>query len=122
MSITAYQVTGLTNKITATSASSEISITPTEAGFSFGGQSGPMFLKISNGGTNEVIFFATSTAPTTALIPTGEGANAGSCAVLPYEEVIVQVTPDNTVPATIYVAAVAANSTAVFVTPVMPIR
>jgi len=122
MTTTSYQVTGLTSKITATAVSSEISITPTEAGLSFGGEPGPVFLKIANGGTSEVIFFTTSTATTTASIPTGENASAGSCPVLPYEEIIVQVTADNTRPATIYVAAVAANSTAVFVTPVALIR
>jgi hypothetical protein len=118
MSITAYQVTGLTHKITATSTSSEINITPTEAGFSFSGESGPNYLKITNGSETENIYFSTGLTSQTAVIPTGDGASAGSCVIPAYAEVIVQVTNPASSPATIYVAAVAGNSSPVFVTPV----
>ena len=118
MAIQSYQVTGLTHKVTATSSSSSINITPTEAGTSFSGAGGPYFLKITNGSASENIYFATGTANLTATIPTGEGANAGSCVIPAYAEVIVQVAASSTIPATIYVAAVAANSSPVFITPV----
>jgi hypothetical protein len=114
-----YQVTGLTHLITATDTSSEINITPTEAGFSFTGDNGPHFLKITNGSATENIYFSTGLTSQTATIPTGEGANAGSCVIPAYAEVIVQVTNPADSPATVYVAAVAANSSPVFVTPVV---
>jgi hypothetical protein len=114
----AYQVTGLTHKVTATSTSSSINITPTEAGTTFTGAGGPYFLKITNGSASENIYFSTGLANVTATIPTGEGANAGSCVIPAYAEVIVQVENTNDVPATIFVAAVAANSSPVFITPV----
>ena len=113
-----YQVTGLTHLVTATSTSSSINITPTEAGTTFTGTSGPFFLKITNGSASENIYFSTGLANLTATIPTGEGANAGSCVIPAYAEVIVQVENTNSTPATIYVAAVAANSSPVFITPV----
>ena len=116
--INAYQVTGLTHKITATSSSSSINITPTEAGTSFSGAGGPYYLKITNGSASENIYFATSTSNISATIPTGEGANAGSCVIPAYAEVIVQVNQNTTTPATIYVAAIAASSSPVFITPV----
>jgi hypothetical protein len=119
--INAYQVTGLTHKITATSSSSEINITPTEAGFSFSGKSGPFFLKITNGSSSENIYFSTGLTSQTATIPTGDGASAGSCVIPAYAEVIVQVENPNDSPATIYVAAIAAASSPVFITPVIPI-
>lgn len=115
----AYQVTGLTHLVTATSASSSISITPTEAGFSFSGHNGPAYLKITNGSASENIYFATGTANLSATIPTGDGANAGSCVIPAYAEVIVQVAPDLGTPSTIYVAAIAASSSPVFITPVV---
>jgi hypothetical protein len=114
----AYQVTGPTHKVTATSSSSSINITPTEAGTSFSGAGGPYFLKITNGSATENIYFATGTANLTATIPTGEGANAGSCVIPAYAEVIVQVNQNTTTPATIYVAAIAASSSPVYITPV----
>jgi len=119
--INAYQVTGLTHKITATSSSSEINITPTEAGFSFAGKSGPFFLKITNGSSSENIYFSTGLTTQTAVIPTGDGALAGSCVIPAYAEVIVQVENPNDSPQTIYVAAIAASSSPVFITPVTPI-
>jgi hypothetical protein len=118
MAIQAYQVTGLTHKITATATSSEINITPTEAGTSFSGARGPIYLKITNGSSSDNIYFSTGLTTQTAVIPTGDGASAGSCVIPAYAEVIVQVAGTNTAPATIYVAAVAANSSPVFVTPV----
>jgi hypothetical protein len=118
MAINAYQVTGLTHLVTATSTSSSINITPTEAGTSFSGAGGPYFLKITNGSASENIYFATSTSNVTAVIPTGEGASAGSCVIPAYAEVIVQVNQNTTTPATIYVAAIAANSSPVYITPV----
>ncbi len=118
MAIQAYQVTGLTHLVSANSTSSSINITPTEAGFGFGGQPGPYFLKITNGSASENIYFATGTANLTATIPTGEGANAGSCVIPAYAEVIVQVAATPSTPVTIYVAAVAANASPVFITPV----
>ena len=63
-------------------------------------------------------YFSTGTTSQTAVIPTGEGANAGSCVIPAYAEVIVQVNQNTTTPATIYIAAVAASSSPVFVTPV----
>jgi hypothetical protein len=121
MAITSYQVTGLTHKITATSSSSEINITPTEAGFAFGGQPGPYFLKITNGSSSENVYFSTGTTTQTAVIPTGDGASAGSCVIPAYAEVIVQVAANPSTPTTIYVAAIAASSSPVFITPVIPI-
>ena len=116
----AYQVTGLTHKVTATSSSSEISITPGEAGFGFNGQPGPLFLKITNGSADQNIYFSTGTTSQTATIPTGDGANAGSCCVPAYAEVIVQVGDGPSLPPqTIYVACVAASSSPVYITPVL---
>jgi len=114
----AYQVTGLTHKITATSTSSEINITPTEAGANFAGQGGPYYLKITNGSATENIYFVTGTTSQTATIPTGDGVLAGSTPIPAYGEVIVQVNNNTTPPATIYVAAIAASSSPVFITPV----
>ena len=120
--LTPYQVTGLTHKVTATAVSSEINITPTEAGFSFAGQTGPIYLKITNGSADQNVYFSTGTTSQTAVIPTGDGANAGSCVIPAYAEVIVQVAQGNGIPpATIYVAAVAASSSPVFITPVVPL-
>lgn len=118
MAIQAYQVTGLTHKITATATSSEISITPSEAGFSFSGQRGPTYLKITNGSATDNIYFSTGLTSQTAVIPTGDGASAGSCVIPAYAEVIVTVTNPGNSPSTIYVAAIASNSSPVFVTPV----
>ena len=115
----AYQVTGLTHKVTATSSSSEINITPTEAGFNFAGQRGPRYLKITNGSADQNIYFSTGTTSQTAVIPTGDGASAGSCVVPAYAEVIVQVTSPSSTPATIYVACIAASSAPVYITPVV---
>lgn len=114
----AYQVTGPTHLVTATSSSSEITITPTEAGFSFAGQGGPVFLKIANGSVSENVYFQTGLTTQTAIIPTGDGANAGSCVIPAYAEVIVQVAAQSNTPATIYVACVAASSSPVYITPV----
>jgi hypothetical protein len=119
MSINAYQVTGSTVLVTATSTSSEISITPAEAGFNFAGQRGPIFFKITNGSNSENIYFATGTTSQTAVIPTGDGASAGSCVIPAYAEVIVQV--QCTCGNTVYVACVAASSSPVYITPVTPI-
>jgi len=116
--INGYQVTGLTHLVTATSSSSSINVTPTEAGTSFSGTGGPYYLKITNGSSSENIYFATGTANLSATIPTGDGANAGSCVVPAYAEVIIQVAATSDTPATIYVAAIAANSSPVFITPV----
>lgn len=118
MAIQAYQVTGLTHKVTATASSSEINITPTEAGRNFAGQGGPIYLKIANGSSSENVYFSTGLTSQTAVIPTGEGANAGSCVIPAYAEVIVQVANTSTTPATIYVAAIAASSSPVYITPV----
>ena len=118
MAIQSYQVTGLTHLVTATSSSSSINVTPTEAGTSFSGAGGPYFLKITNGSSTENIYFATGTANLTATIPTGDGANAGSCVIPAYAEVIVQVASQSTTPTTIYVASIAANSSPVYITPV----
>jgi len=115
----AYQVTGLTHAVTATSSSSSINVTPTEAGTSFSGAGGPYFLKITNGSSTENIYFATGTANLTAKIPTGDGANRGSCVVPAYAEVIVQVAAQSDTPVTIYVASIAANSSPVYITPVV---
>jgi hypothetical protein len=116
----AYQVCGLTHKVTATSTSSEIEITPTEAGWSFSGQSGPLFFKITNGSSSENIYFVTGTTSQTAVIPTGDGVLAGSTPIPAYGEVIVQVAPDQGTPSsTVYVACVAASSSPVFITPVV---
>lgn len=116
-----YQVTGLTHLITATSTSSEINITPTEAGVNFAGQGGPYFLKITNGSSSENIYFATGTTSQTAIIPTGDGVLAGSTPIPAYGEVIVQVNNNTTSPATIYVAAIASSSSPVYITPVTPV-
>ena len=117
--INAYQVTGLTHKVTATSTSTQIDITPTEAGFSFAGQRGPRFLKITNGSADQNIYFSTGTTSQTAVIPTGDGADAGSCVIPAYAEIIVQVTSPSAYPTTIYVACVAAASSPVYITPVI---
>ena len=118
MTVQAYQVTGLTHKVTATAVSSEINVTPTEAGFNFAGQGGPVFLKITNGSVSENVYFQTGLTTQTAVIPTGDGANAGSCVIPAYAEVIVQVAAQSNTPATVYVACVAAASSPVFITPV----
>jgi hypothetical protein len=113
-----YQVTGLTHLVTANSTSSSINVTPTEAGTNFAGQGGPIYLKITNGSASENIYFKTGTANVTATIPTGDGANAGSCVIPAYAEVIVQVAAQSNTPTTIYVASIAANSSPVYITPV----
>jgi hypothetical protein len=118
MAINAYQVTGLTHKVTATATSSQIDITPTEAGVSFSGATGPYYLKITNGSSSENVYFSTGLTSQTAKIPTGDGANAGSCVIPAYAEVIVQVANNTNSPATIYVAAIAASSSPVYITPV----
>lgn len=118
MAIQAYQVTGLTHKVTATAVSSETNITPTEASVNFSGQGGPVFLKITNGSSSENVYFQTGTTSQTATIPTGDGASAGSCVIPAYAEVIVQVASTSAAPATVYVACVAAASSPVFITPV----
>ena len=118
MTVQAYQVTGLTHKVTATAVSSEINVTPTEAGTNFAGQGGPVFLKITNGSNSENVYFQTGLTSQTAVIPTGDGASAGSCVIPAYAEVIVQVASQSNTPATIYVACVAAASSPVFITPV----
>ena len=118
MTVQAYQVTGLTHKVTATAVSSEINITPAEAATNFAGQGGPVYLKITNGSVSENVYFSTGLTSQTAVIPTGDGANAGSCVIPAYAEVIVQVAAQSNTPATIYVACVAASSSPVFITPV----
>ena len=60
--INGYQVTGNTHLVTATSTSSSINITPTEAGRNFAGQGGPIYLKITNGSASENIYFNTGTS------------------------------------------------------------
>jgi hypothetical protein len=115
--INAYQVTGLTEVVTATSTSSQINITPTEAGFNFAGQRGPRFLKITNGSADQNIYFSTGTTSQTAVLPSA--GTPGSTPIPAYAEVIVQVTSPSSYPATIYVACVAASSSPVFITPVM---
>jgi hypothetical protein len=115
----AYQVTGLTHLVTATSTSSEITITPTEAGFNYAGQRGPRYLKITNGSASENVYFKTGLTSQTAKIPTGDGANAGSTPIPAYAEVIVQVTSPSSAPATIHVACVASSSSPVYITPVV---
>lgn len=117
----AYQITGNTKVITATSSSSEISITPGEAGISFSGQPGPFFLKITNGSADQNVFFCTGNTSQTAVAPTA-GNPANGVPIPAYGEVIVQVNDGPSVyPVTIYVAAVAASSTLVYVTPVINI-
>jgi hypothetical protein len=116
-----YQVTGLTHLVTATSTSSEINITPTEAGSGFSGQVGPYFLKITNGSASENIYFATGLTSQTAVIPTGDGVLAGSTPIPAYGEIIVQVASTSASPATIYVAAIAASSSPVYITAVAPV-
>jgi len=116
--INAYQVTGLTHKVTATAVSSEINVTPTEAGVNFSGQGGPVYLKITNGSASENVYFVTGTTSQTAVIPTGDGVLAGSTPIPAYAEVIVQVASTSTSPATVYVACAAAASSPVFITPV----
>jgi hypothetical protein len=118
MTVQAYQVTGLTHLVTATSTSSEINITPTEASVNFSGQGGPIFLKITNGSNSENVYFKTGTTSQTAVIPTGEGASAGSTVIPAYAEVIVQVASTSASPTTIYIACVAASSSPVYITPV----
>jgi hypothetical protein len=115
----AYQVTGLTHLVTATASSSEINITTGEAGVGFNGQPGPIFLKITNGSASENVYFKTGTTSQTAVIPTGEGANAGSTPIPAYGEIIVQVSALGQPATTIYVACVAANSSPVYITPVI---
>tara|TARA_R110002126_G_scaffold87537_1_gene210600 strand:+ start:2699 stop:3061 length:363 start_codon:yes stop_codon:yes gene_type:complete len=114
----AYQVTGLTHKVTATAVSSETNITPTEAGVNFSGQGGPIYFKITNGSSSENVYFQTGTTSQTATIPTGDGASAGSCVIPAYAEVIVQVASTSAAPQTIYIACIAAASSPVFITPV----
>jgi len=117
----AYQVTGLTHLVTATSESSEINITPGEAGFGFNGQPGPYYLKITNGSASENVYFVTGTTSQTAVIPTGDGEDAGSTPIPAYGEIIVQVASAESAPATIYVACIAASSSPVYITPVLNI-
>jgi hypothetical protein len=116
----AYQVIGLTHKVTATATSSEINITPQEASFGLGGVVGPKYLKITNGSVDQNVYFTTGLTSQTAVIPTGDGVLAGSTCIPAYAEVIVQVAADSVnPPATIYVACIAASSTPVYITPVV---
>jgi hypothetical protein len=118
MNVNTYQVTGLTHKVTANTSSSETSFTVAEAGTNFAGQTGPIFLKITNGSSTQNIFFSTGTTSQTAVAPTGSGANAGSCCIPAFAEVFVQVAAQSNTPTTIYVACVAAASSPVYITPV----
>jgi len=119
MIVPTYQVTGLTHLVTATSSSSEINITTGEASVGFNGQPGPYYLKITNGSASENVYFVTGTTSQTAVIPTGDGEDAGSTPIPAYGEVIVQVAEPSLPAVTIYVACIAANSSPVFITPVL---
>ena len=117
MPVPAYQVTGPTKALTATAVSSAVSITPQETVFGFSGQSGPIFLKITNGSADQNVYFQTGLIAQTAVIPVSGGVS-GSTPIPAYAEVIVQVTAQSNQPATIYVACVAGASSPVFITPV----
>tara|TARA_R110000868_G_C10905598_1_gene764597 strand:+ start:147 stop:524 length:378 start_codon:yes stop_codon:yes gene_type:complete len=115
----AYQVVGLTKALTATATSSGTSFTPAECNAAFSGTRGPYYLKITNGSAADNIFFVTDTTAPTAVIPTA--GTPGSCAIPAYGEVIVQIAGAGgllpVVP--VYIAVVAANSSPVYVTPVL---
>ena len=114
----AYQITGQTKVLAATTSSSVISISPGEAGIAFNGQTGPLFLKITNGSGSDNVFFETSKTTTTATKPAV--GTPGSCPIPAYGEVIVQVGDGPSVPpVTIYIAAVADSSATVYVTPIL---
>jgi hypothetical protein len=113
----AYQVIGNTEVITATATSSEINITPQET-LGLGGVIGPKYLKITNGSADQNVYFKTGLTSQTAVIPTA--GSPGSTPIPAYGEVIIQVAADSVnPPATVYVAAVAASSSTVYVTPVV---
>ena len=114
----AYQVTGLTKVLAATTTSSVVSISPGEAGIAFNGQTGPLFLKITNGSASDNVYFSTGKTSQTAVKPVV--GTPGSCPIPAYGEVIIQVGDGPSVPpVTIYVAAVADTSATVYVTPVL---
>jgi hypothetical protein len=113
----AYQVTGLTKVVTATSSSSSVNFTPAEVNASFSGQSGPVYVKITNGSSADNIYFKTGLTAQTAIIPVN--GTPGSTCIPAYAEVIVQVAAgDGLSPATVYVACIATTSSPVYITPV----
>lgn len=109
--MTAYIVAGPTIEITATSSSSGGSITPAGANTGVGGNNGPTVFKVVNTSSSVPVFFKTAaTAPTAVTL-------VDNC-IAPGSTDFIQVGVSGQAPATVFFAAVAASSTAVYVTPV----
>ena len=109
--MTAYIVAGPTVALTATSSSSGSSIAPAAANSGVGGANGPTFFKVVNTSATVPVFFATAATAPTAV-------DGVSNCIAPGATDFIQVGVAGQVPATVYFAAVAASSTAVYVTPV----
>jgi len=109
--MTAYIVVGPTVGLTATSSSSGSSIAPAAANSGVGGANGPTFFKVVNTSTTVPVFFATAATAPTAVY-------GGSNCIAPGATDFIQVGVPGQAPATVYFAAIAASSTAVFITPV----
>lgn len=108
--MTTYIVAGPTVALTATAVSSGSSIAPAAANSGVGGANGPTVFKVVNSGTVPVFFATAATAPT--------AVDGISNCIAPGATDFIQVGVPRQAPVTVFFAAVAASSTAVYVTPV----
>jgi hypothetical protein len=114
----AYQVIGLTKTLTATTVSAQVTFTPVECLAAFNGQAGPLYIKITNGSSDNNVYFVSGKTAQTAVKPTA--GSPGSTPIPAYAEVIVQVNDGPSIAtSTINIACVADSSAMVFMTPVL---
>jgi len=113
----AYIVAGPTVALTATASSSGSSIAPAGANQGQDGSNGPNFLKVVNTSATVPVFFETGTTAPTAVIPV-TATNTGSTCIAPGTTEYIKVNTGGQAPVEIFFAAIAASSTAVYVTPV----
>jgi len=118
MTAPAYQVLGDTIRITANATPGTGNIAAFSSGF--GGQGGPVYVKVDNvNNANVDIFFNSSVnSNVTATIATVGTPGSGVCIQHGSTE-FIQVAAKNKAPATIYFAAAAASAVGVYITPVI---
>ena len=118
MAFQAYQVIGDTIRVNANATPGTGNIAAFSSGF--GGQSGPVFVKVDNvNNANVDIFLNSSTASNvSATIATVGTPGTGVCIQHSSTE-FIQVAEKNTPPTTIYFAAAASGAVAVYITPVI---
>ena len=118
MSSSAYQVIGNTIRIDANATPGTGNIAAFSSGF--GGQSGPVFVKVENPNNSNVdIFFNASTASNVSATIATVGSPGTGVPVQHGSTAFIQVAAKNTPPTTIYFAAAAASGTGVYITPVI---